>query len=85
MKITFDGENAMTFEVKDDNEKVFALLGTKYGDGECYSMLATEDELEELGYDPSEWNKDAKSLEIGETATHSFWFYDKANLIVRLA
>ena len=85
MKITFDGENAMTFEVKDDNEKVFALLGTKYGDGECYTMLATEDELEELGYDPSEWDKDPKSLEIGETATHSFWFYDKANLIVRLA
>lgn len=85
MKITFDGENAMTFEVKNDNEKVFALLGTKYGDGECYSMLATEDELEDLGYDPSEWNKDVKSLEIGETATHSFWFYDKANLIVRLA
>ena len=84
MKVTFDGENAMTFDCE-ENEKVFAMLGTKYGDGECYSMLATEDELEELGYDPSEWDKDVKSLEIGETATHSFWFYDKANIIVRLA
>ena len=85
MKITFDGENAMTFEVKDDNEKVFALLGTKYGDGECYSMLATEDELEDYGYDANEWDRDVKSLEVGECATHSYWFYGKANLCVRLA
>lgn len=85
MKVTFDGENAMTFELKDDNEKVFAMLGTKFGDGENYVMLAKEDELEDFGYDANEWDRDVRTLEIGETATHSYWFYDKANIIVRLA
>lgn len=84
MKITFDGENAMTFDFE-ENEKVFAMLGTKFGDGENYVMLAKEDELEDFGYDPNEWDRDIKSLEIGESATHSYWFYGKANLCVRLA
>lgn len=85
MKITFDNVSTMTFEVKDDNEKVFAMLGTKYGDGECYTMLMTEDELDSIDYDTNEWDRDVKSLEIGECATHSYWFYGKANIIVRLA
>ena len=84
MKITFDGENAMTFDCE-ENEKVFAMLGTKFGDGENYVMLAKEDQLEDFGYDANEWDRDVRSLEVGETATHSFWFYGKANIIVRLA
>lgn len=86
MKVTFDNESAMmTFETKYENEKVFAMLGTKYGDGECYTMLITEDQLDSIGYDANEWDRDVRTLEIGETATHSYWFYNKANIIVRLA
>lgn len=86
MKVTFDNDSAiMTFEVKDENEKVFAVLGTKYGDGECYTMITTEDQLDSIGYDANEWDRDVRTLEIGETATHSYWFYRNANVIVRLA
>lgn len=86
MKVTFDNETAMmTFETKYENEKVFAVLGTKYGDSECYTMLMTEDQLDSIGYDANEWNRDVRTLEIGEIATHCYWFYDKANIIVRLA
>ena len=84
MKITFDNNNTMTFENGKD-EKVFAMLGTVMGDGENYSTLITEDELEGFDYDPNEWDRDVRTLEIGETATHSYWFYNKANIIVRLA
>lgn len=45
MKVKYD-DATMTFEVKDENEKVFAMLGTKHGDGECYTMLITEDQLD---------------------------------------
>ena len=85
MKVTFDNESAMTFEPKDDNEKIYSLLGTKYGDGENFVMLITEDQLDDIGYDANEWDRDVKSLEIGECATHSYWFYGKANICVRLA
>lgn len=86
MKVTFDNETAMmTFEVKNENEKVFAVLGTKYGDGECYTMMITEDQLDSIGYDANEWNVDIRTLKVGETSRHSYWFYDKANIIVRLA
>lgn len=86
MKVIFDNETAMmTFEVKDDDEKVFAVLGTKYGDGECYTMLITEDQLDSIGYDENEWNRNVRTLRVGETATHCYWFFDKANIIVRLA
>jgi hypothetical protein len=84
MKVTFD-TNTMTFEVKNENEKVYSVLGTKYGDGENFVMLITEEDLDSIGYDANEWDRDIRSLEIGETATHSYWFYGKANIIVRLA
>lgn len=86
MKVTFDNETAMmTFEVKNENEKVFAVLGTKYGDGECYTMMITEDQLDSIGYDANEWNVDIRTMKVGEISTHCYWFYDKANIIVRLA
>lgn len=85
MKVEFDNTNTMTFEVKNEREKVFAMLGTLYGDGRNYVTLMTEDELESFGYDANEWDRDVRTLKIGETATHSYWFYDKANIIVRLA
>ena len=85
MKVSYDQENVMTFEQDNDNEKVFAFLGTKFGDGENFSALVTEDELDKLGLDLTEWDKDIKKLQIGETATYGYWFYDKANIIVRLA
>lgn len=85
MKVKFDNDAMLTFEVENDNEKVFAFLGTCMGDGENFVTLATEDELEGLGYNAEDWDKDVKTLEVGETATHGYWFYDKANVIVRLA
>ena len=89
MKVNFDNESMLTFEVDSEEEKVYALLGTKFGDGENFVILATEDELEEYGYNAEDWaedwDKDVKTLEVGETATHGYWFYDKANVIVRLA
>ncbi len=87
MKTKFEkSSNIITFEQENDSEKIFALLGTKYGDGaENCSMLASEKQMEELGINSDEWSKDFHELEIGESATYGYWFYDKANVIVRLA
>lgn len=85
MKVKYDNDAMLTFEQDNDDEKIFALCGTKFGDGENFVMLAKEDELDKLGIEPSDWDKDIKSLKIGETATYGYWFYDKANVIVRLA
>ena len=85
MKVAFDNTNTMTFEVKNEREKVFAMLGTLYGDGRNYVTLMTEEELDSCGYNKDEWSKDVKTMAIGETSTYGYWFYDKANFMVRLA
>jgi len=84
MKVEYKNK-MMTFETENEDEKVFCFLGTKFGDGENFATFVTEDELESLGYQQDEWDKDVLSMEIGETATYGYWFYDKANIIVRLA
>jgi len=87
MKVNYEDKmNMLTFEQENENEKVFCVVGTIYGDGESFCRFMTEKEIaDESWYDSDEWSKDVFTMEIGETSTFGYWYYDKANIIVRVA
>lgn len=75
----------LTFSEDSENEKIFSVNGTKYGDGDRFVRLMTEKELKEEIPDDSDWSMPFDKMEVGDTSTYGYWFYDKANVIVRVA
>lgn len=76
----------LSFEQENEQEKIFCIVGTIKGDGENFARFITEKEIDKEGwYVPEQWSKDINNLEIGDSSTHGFWYYDKANVIIRVA
>lgn len=68
------------------NEKVFCVTGTVHGDGDRFVRLMTEEEVKkEMTTDEDDWSMPLDQMEVGDTSTYHYWYYDKANVIVRLA
>lgn len=84
MKVNFDNElNVMNF-TNTENEKVFCLIGTKFADGgENSVMLLNEEEIKQFPTDG--WSIPFNEMEVGDTSIHGYWYYDKANIVTRLA
>lgn len=70
---------------REKNEKIFCVSTTILSDEGATVRVMEESELDSLGLDLNEWTKSYKKLEIGETATWSYWFADNASIITRLA
>lgn len=75
----------LTFKEDSKDEKIFSVIGTKYGDGDRFVRLMTEVEIKKEIPDESEWSMPIDEMEVGDTSTYGYWFYGKANVIVRVA
>ena len=76
----------LNVEVENESEKVFAFVATKHSDSSTsFVTLFTESELfAQDWFDLSEWSADPKTLEIGESCTHGYWFYNKSEVLTRM-
>jgi len=75
----------LSFTEDSEDEKIFSVIGTKYGDGDRFVRLMTEIEVKEEIPDEKEWSMPIDEMEVGDTSTYGYWHYDKANIIVRVA
>ena len=75
----------LTFKEDSKDEKIFCAIGTKYGDGDRFVRLMTKEEIKKEITDESDWSMPIDKMEVGDTSTYGYWFYDKANIIVRVA
>ena len=75
----------LCFSENSNDEKIFSVNGTKFGDGDRFVRLMTEEEIKKEIPDDSGWSMPFDEMEIGDTSTYSYWFYEKANIVVRLA
>ena len=68
------------------NEKAFCVMGTIFGDGDRFVRLMTEEEINQDGSMQNDgWSKKLKELEVGDSSTYGYWYYQKANFVTRLA
>lgn len=68
------------------NEKVFCVMGTIFGDGDRFVRLMTEEEINQDGSMQNDgWSKKLEELEVGDSSTYGYWYYQKANIVTRLA
>ena len=79
-------ENGILSFVEDsEDEKIFCVTGTKYGDGDRFVRFMTEEEINKEIPDVSDWSMPFDKMEVGDTSTYSYWLYAKANVVVRVA
>lgn len=68
------------------NEKVFCVMGTIFGDGDRFVRLMTEEEINQDGSMQKDGcSKNLDELEVGDSSTYGYWYYQKANIVTRLA
>ena len=68
------------------NEKVFCVMGTIFGDGDRFVLPMTEEEINQDGSIQKDgWSKKLEELEVGDSSTYGYWYYQKANIVTRLA
>ena len=79
-------ENGFLSFTEEQNEKVFCAMGTIFGDSDRFVRLMTEEEIKrEKWMDSNDWSIPLEKMEVGDTSIYSYWYYDKANLVTRLA
>lgn len=79
-------ENGILSFMEEQNEKVFCVMGTTFGDGDRFVRLMTEEEIKrEKFMDSDNWSIPLEKMEVGDTSIYGYWHYDKANLVSRLA
>lgn len=53
-----------------EDENVYLTYSDSLGYGETAAAFATADEIENNSYSPEEWDKNFRSLNVGERATY---------------